>query len=127
MVVRMRGKEERGREWHSSAVIDAHLLLRRGAEHGQGQKRFRGCESALLAVYWGEWTGVVAVRWCGEVVRLGWPFIGELGLVVDAVQGWGWGVGERGIGGATPQPLPVRTNHTLPCVPAVVKPSQIST
>ena len=82
----------------SFLVTVAHLLLRRGAEHGQRQQRFRGCESALLAMHWGEWSGVMAVRECGEMARLGWPFMGELGLVVDAVQGWGWGVGELAIG-----------------------------
>ena len=98
MVTRLGCKEERESERHGSAVTVAHLLLRRGAEHGQRQQRFRGCESALLAMHWGEWSGVMAVRECGEMARLGWPFMGELGLVVDAVQGWGWGVGELAIG-----------------------------
>jgi hypothetical protein len=48
---------------------------------------------------------VVAVRECGEMARHGWPFMGELGLVVDAVQGWGWGVGELAIGA---EPVQVR-------------------
>ena len=99
MEMRIGCKEKRGREWHGSAVTVAHLLLRRRAEHGQGQQRFCGGESALLAMRWGEWSGVMAVRECGEMARLGWPFMGELGLVVDAVQEWGWGVGEHAIDG----------------------------
>ena len=39
------------------------------------------------------------------MARHGWPFMGELGLVVDAVQGWGWGVGELAIGA---EPVQVR-------------------
>ena len=60
--MRLGCKEERERERHGSAVTVAHLLLRRGAEHGQRQQRFRGCESALLAVLWSEWSGV---EWSG--------------------------------------------------------------
>ena len=101
MVTRLGCKEERERERHGSAVTVAHLLLRRCAEHGQRQQRFRGCVSALLAVHWSEWSGVVVAREGGEMARLGGLFMGEHGLVVDVAQGRSWGVGELAIGGVS--------------------------
>ena len=52
MVMWMGCKEERGRDQHGSAVIDAHLRLRQNLEKTPGQQRLGSSGSALLAVHW---------------------------------------------------------------------------
>ena len=56
--MRLGCKEERERERHGSAVTVAHLLLRRGAEHGQSSS----ASAAAFPPFW-RCTGVSGVEW----------------------------------------------------------------